>query len=298
MQLKLLLLPAALLFAALAAAQTESRPFVHNGYSRPYLIHRPANAGAHPAVVFMLGGIGSTAETESEEFNWIAVSDREKFLVVFPELVATQTDQPAGKDNITFWEMKGSRTHRWSAGAQPVDDEGYLMGVLRDVLQRDHADPRRVFFAGFSSGSGAAQLLASRHPKEIRGVVAVAVPLMDPPEKLARPVPILYIHGDRDLQFTGFEANSPNFATTPHGNWVTWGYLNGCRVQTAQKMSWGVQLSWQGCKGGVPVIGDLVADFGHDWAGSPSAKAKYPTVDLDFTEMAWKFFSGLSVKKH
>jgi hypothetical protein len=39
------------------------------------------------------------------------------------------------------------------------------------------------------------QLYASRHPREIGGVVAVATPLMDPPAKLARPVPILYIHG-------------------------------------------------------------------------------------------------------
>ena len=60
---------------------------------------------------------------------------------------------------------------------------------------------KRVFFAGFSSGSGAVQLLASHHPKEIRGVAAVATPLMDPPPKLARPVPILYIHGDKDEQF-------------------------------------------------------------------------------------------------
>lgn len=293
-----LLLPALLLLAALASAQTETRPFTHNGYSRPYLIHLPPNVAAHPAVVFMLGGIGSTAKSESEEFNWIAVADRNGFLVVFPELVATQTDRPADKNNITFWEMKGSRTHRWPAGALPVDDDGYLMAVLKDVGRRDHADARRVYFAGFSSGSGAAQLLASRHPKQIRGVFAVATPLMDPPPRLARPVPILYIHGDRDVQFTAFEANSPNFATTPHGNWVTWGYLNGCHIQTAKKTTWGVQLSWEQCSQGVPVIADLIADFSHEWARGVSENQKESTrLNLDFTETAWEFFSGLSGKQ-
>ena len=292
------LLPLLLLLTAVGAAQTETRPFTHNGYSRPYLIHRPTNVAAHPAVVFMLGGIGSTAKSESEEFNWIAVSDRSGFLVVFPELVATQTDQPANKNNITFWEMKGSRTHHWPADALPVDDDGYLMAVLKDVLHRDHADAGRVYFAGFSSGSGAAQLLAARHPREIRGVFAVATPLMDPPPRLPRPVPILYIHGDRDVQFTAFEANSPNFATTPHGNWVTWGYLNGCHIQTARKTSWGVQLSWQQCKQGVPVIADLIADFGHEWAGSVSENRKGSEgLNLNFTEMAWEFFSGQSSKQ-
>jgi polyhydroxybutyrate depolymerase len=281
--------------AVFATAQTESRPFVHNGYARAYIIHRPVNVGAHPAVVFMLGGIGSTAKSESAEFGWIDVADRNGFLVVFPELVATQVDQPMDPHkNISFWEMKGSRTHKLGSGMMPVDDEGYLMAVVRDVLRRDHPNPKRVFFAGFSSGSGMVQLMAARHSRMIRGVVAVATPLMEPPPQLERPVPILYIHGDKDEQFTAFETNSPNFATTPHGNWVTWGYLNGCRIQTATRMSWGVQLVWQQCRNGVPVVADFIAGFGHEWAGSVSASGKKPGPEgLDFTEMAWQFLAAI-----
>jgi polyhydroxybutyrate depolymerase len=281
-----------------AGAQTETRPFVHNGYSRPYIIHRPAHLPARPAVVFMLGGIRSSAKSASEDFNWIAESDRNGFLVVFPEPLATVTDQPADRQNVTFWEMKGSRTHRPPPGAMPVDDDGYLMAVLAEILRRDRADRDRVFFAGFSSGSGAIQLLASRHTKEIRGIAAVATPLMDPPPKLARPLAVFYIHGDKDEQFTAFEANSPHFVTTPHGNWVTWGYLNGCRIQTADKTNWGVQLSWKDCKSGVPVIADFVANFGHEWAGSldSSGKKEHPEDALDFTDMAWQFFAGIHSK--
>jgi poly(3-hydroxybutyrate) depolymerase len=282
------------------AAQTETRPFVHNGYSRPYLIHRPAHLAAHPAVVFMLGGIRSTARFTSENYNWVSEADRNGFLVVFPEPVATQPDQPADRHtNITFWEMKGSRTHHLANGALPVDDEGYLMAVLHEVLQHEHADRKRVFLAGFSSGSGMVQLLASRHSKDISGIVAVATPLMDPPKKLARSVSILYIHGDSDEQFSGFEANSPNFATTPHGNWVTWGYLNGCKLQTAKKMDWGVQFFWQNCKDGVSVVADFVANFGHEWAGSPDSPANrngQHADTLDFTDMAWQFFARIDSK--
>ncbi len=248
----------------------------------------------------MLGGIRSTARFTSENYNWISEADRNGFLVVFPEPVATQPDQPADRHtNITFWEMKGSRTHHLATGALPVDDEGYLIAVLNEVLQHEHADRKRVFLAGFSSGSGMVQLLASRHSKDISGIVAVATPLMDPPPKLARSVPILYIHGDSDEQFSGFEANSPNFATTPHGNWVTWGYLNGCKLQTAKKMDWGVQFSWQNCKDGVPVIADFVANFGHEWAGSPDSPENrdHKHVDkLDFTDMAWQFFARIHSK--
>ncbi|MGB7191743.1 MAG: hypothetical protein WBD10_16520, partial [Acidobacteriaceae bacterium] len=233
-----LLLSAVLAVAAAQplAAQIQARPFVHNGYNRPYLVFRPAHLPPHPAVVFMLGGIGSTAKSESQNFGWIDVANRNGIIVVFPTPVRTNLNLPVNrKKNIPFWEMRGSRTHVLAPGGQPVDDDGYLMAVLQDVLDRDHPNRKRIFFVGFSSGSGMVQLFAARHSKYVSGIVAVATPLMEPPVKLAHPVPVLYIHGDDDEQFSGFETHCPHFATTPHGNWMTWGYLDGCRVQTAAK---------------------------------------------------------------
>jgi len=284
-------------FVSPLAAQMETRPFAHNGYSRPYLVYKPAHLSSHPAVVFMLGGIRSTAISESREFGWTEEADTNGFLVVFPELIATQTDLPMDrKTNVTFWEMEGSRTHVLAPGKLPVDDDGYLIEVLHDVIQRDNVDRNRIFFAGFSSGSGMVQLLASRHANEIDAIAAVATPLMHPPIKLARPMPVLYIHGDEDEQFSGFETNSPTFATTPHGNWVTWGYLNGCQIQSAEKTDWGVQFSWKQCKNQVPVVADFVAGLGHEWAGSTDShwnEKHRPDKPLNFTHIAWQFFSAI-----
>lgn len=282
------------------SAQLVTRSFTHNGYSRPYLIYKPAHLSSHPAVVFMLGGIRSSAQSTAKNFGWTGEADRNGFLVVFPQSVATYPARPPDRrTNITFWELRGSRTHHVASGALPVDDDGYLTAVLHDVLRRDHPDRHRVFFAGFSSGSGMVQLYASRHPKKIAAIVAVATPMLDPPMKLARPMPILYIHGDDDEQFTGFETHSPHFATTPHGNWVTWGYLDGCHIQTATKTDWGVQFSWQDCKDQVPVIADFVTGLGHEWAGSSDSrwnKKHRPGHPLDFTGMAWSFFAGIHTK--
>jgi polyhydroxybutyrate depolymerase len=282
--------------SCLAWAQSETRPLVHNGYSRPYIIYRPDRLPSRPAVVFMLGGIRSTALSTSQDYGWEAEADRNKFIVVFPDPVATRPSEPPDrKENVTFWEMNGSRTHQPSSGLL-VDDDGYLTAVLREVVSRDHPDRKRIFFAGFSSGSGMVQLFASRHPGEVSGIAAVATPLMDPPSGLARPVPILYIHGDEDEQISGFEVHRPNFATTPHGNWVTWGYLDGCHIQTAKKTEWGVQFAWTQCKDSVPVIADFVAGLGHEWEGSQDFRddPKYPLkIRLDFTDMAWQFFAGI-----
>ena len=94
-----------------------------------------------------------------------------------------------------------------------------------------HAEPGKLAPHPF-------QLLASRHPRSVTAIAAIATPLMEPPPSLVRPVAVLYIHGDDDERFSGFEVNSPDFATTPHGNWVTWGYLDGCRIQRAKKTPW------------------------------------------------------------
>jgi polyhydroxybutyrate depolymerase len=142
------------LMTASATAQIQIQPFTHNGYDRPYLLYRPAHLSAHPAVVFMLGGITSTAESASQEYGWTNEADRNGFLVVFPEPVRTDLSLPLdNKRNITFWEMKGSRTHILGPGMLPVDDDGYLFAVLKDVLHRNRPDPKRVFFAGFSNSS-------------------------------------------------------------------------------------------------------------------------------------------------
>lgn len=280
-----------------AKAQLQVRPLMHNGYSRSYLIYHPAHLLPHPAVVIMLGGIRSTAKSEAHNFGWIDEANRNGFLAVFPAPVRTDLGQPIDRrKNITFWEMKGSRTHILAPGGMPVDDDGYLLAVLKDVLRRDHPDRRRIFLAGFSSGSGMVQLFAARHSKYVSAVVAVATPLMDPPAKFARPVAILYIHGDKDEQFSGFETHSQHFATTPHGNWVTWGYLDGCQKQTARTTDWGVRFSWHGCKHQVPVIADLIANLGHEWPGSLDSKwnQKYrPQAPLNFTDLAWRFFAAV-----
>lgn len=278
------------------SAQLQTRPLVHNGYDRPYLIFLPPHLPPRPTVVFMLGGIHSTTESESQNFGWTGLANRNAFIVVFLSPVRTNLNLPIDRKNITFWEMQGSRTHLLAPGGLPVDDDGYLLAVLQDILHHDHPDRKRIFFVGFSSGSGMVQLFAARHSKYVSGIVAVATPLMEPPAKLVRPVPILYVHGDNDEQFSGFETHSPYFATTPHGNWVTWGYLDGCRVQTAARTDWGVRFSWKGCKNHVPVIADFVAHLGHEWPGSLDSdwnQKHRPHHPLDFTEIAWQFLAGI-----
>jgi polyhydroxybutyrate depolymerase len=283
-------------FAKASTGTLKSFPFQHNGYSRPYLVYTPVGDHHSKAVVFVLGGVSSNAASTAQDLGWTEEADLHGFTVVFPEPLTRDPQQPFAKQvNTTFWEMQGSRTHVIGPGMAPVDDDGYIMSVVQEVVKTQPVDRKRVFFAGFSSGSGMVQLLASRHPGTIHGIAAVATPLMEPPVQLADPVAVLYIHGDDDEQFSGFEVNSPDFATTPHGNWVTWGYLDGCKRQRAKRMPWGVQLHWEGCRADTPVVMDMIHGLGHEWLTRSSAwnAAHVPGEPFDFPAMAWQFFDGL-----
>jgi poly(3-hydroxybutyrate) depolymerase len=283
------------------AAQMETRPMTHNGYSRPYLVYKPAHLTSPLAVVFMLGGVRSTAASTARDFGWFEMAYSNCFIYVFPEPVATDPRLPLDrKTNVTFWELEGSRTHKLTPPMQQVDDDGYLLAVLHAVVQREHVGRQRVFFAGFSSGSGMVQLFASRHSDEVAGIAAGATPLMHPPAGLAQPVSVLYLHGDDDEHLSGFEVNCPHFATTPHGNWVTWGYLNGCHNQIASKTDWGIEFSWGNCRGGVSVVANFFSGLGHEWPGSLDSNwdlEHRPTDPISFTKLAWRFFDSVGKRE-
>jgi poly(3-hydroxybutyrate) depolymerase len=209
----------------------------------------------------MLSGIGSTARSVAEDFGWREEADRNGFLVVFLGPLPKDPDLPISQENSTFWESGEFQTHAQFEGHAHIDDEGYLMAVRADVLDRDRPDVHRIFFAGFSSGSAMVQPFAADHPRDVTAICAVATPLLHPPPKLARPVAVLYIHGDDDGRLYGLGPHDPHFATTPHGNWLIWGYLDGCHVQTAQSTDWDVEFAWRDCRHNVPVIADFVAQL-------------------------------------
>jgi poly(3-hydroxybutyrate) depolymerase len=134
----------------------------------------------------------------------------------------------------------------------------------------------------------------------VAGVFAVATTLFYPPAKLTRPVPVFFVYGAEDgTEIHGLGPHDPHFGTTAHGNWVTWGFLDGCRTQTARLTDWGVEFSWIGCRGDVPVIFAHVLHLGHEWPGSVRSRwneTYRPGHPLSFTDIAWDFFSGLRAK--
>src|SRR5690606_32636854 len=160
-------------------------------------------------VVVDIHGWSSNAAQQQTLSGLQAVSDREGFLVVWPQ----------GINNA------------WNAGMccgnPDVDDVAFIRLVVDAVLTEANADPRRVYVTGLSNGGAMSQKLAC----EAWDVFAAAAPMAFPLPYTdlgecapARPVPIRMVMGLTDA-LVQYE-NGP-FGSAP-ASFARWRDIHGC----------------------------------------------------------------------
>lgn len=134
--------------AFIAAANLQTIKLEIGGLERRALIHVPQmHDGKTPLpVLLMFHGNGGTPENVIRETGWVAKSDAEGFIVVFPE--ATRPDMgkpPKFGSNNPAWN-DGSR--RFHAGERHVPDVAFIAALLDHIEANFPVDRRRVFATG------------------------------------------------------------------------------------------------------------------------------------------------------
>jgi len=227
-------------------ASFESHEFSNRAGTRSYKLYVPARiADAPPPMVVMLHGCTQSADDFAAGTRMNRLADEHGFLVVYPE-------QPAGANASKCWNWFKARDQVRDAG-----EPSLIAGIVRDVLGRHEADPRRVFVAGLSAGAAMAVILGETYPELFAGVGAHSglpygsahdlpsamaamkggrsgLPgLQSMPgaaakrrRKATQAVPIIVFHGDRDhtvQQTNGAEivqqAKDAHLVETPHATW-------------------------------------------------------------------------------
>ncbi len=179
-----------LLLAASASAQPLapgdfSRTLVFDGLTRSYLVHVPPSyTGAAPVpLVVDIHGFSSGADFQRSLSGFLALSDAEGFIVVYPQGVA----------------------NAWNGGiccSTATDDVGFLRALVAQLELDAAIDADRIYATGLSNGGAMAHRLACEAADLFAAAAPLAFPIsIDPPSSCvpSRPIPVLTFMGLTDV---------------------------------------------------------------------------------------------------
>jgi polyhydroxybutyrate depolymerase len=127
-----------------------------------------------PLVIYLHGYGGEGAD---DALGLHGLAEHERFLYVAPDALKNQ-------DGYREWRH---------------DDGRFLLELIPRLVAAGHADPSRVYLAGFSAGGFAALELACARPAGFAAVVSVSGSRLEPAEKCAPgAVSTLQVHGEDD----------------------------------------------------------------------------------------------------
>jgi poly(3-hydroxybutyrate) depolymerase len=244
---------AALASAAGAFAQVQTIPF--GGASRQFILHAPSGL-SKPPVVFVLHGSGMTGQQMVDNTRMNAVSDREKFLAVYPDAI----------------------NKSWNTSAST--DFGFLLAIVDTLDARYHIDRNRVYASGFSQGGVMSYHIACRYADKFAAVAPVSGRLQETCAP-KRAIPMLAIFGTQDvltpaafLKDVATIADADGCPKTPS---VTRPYPAGSPNSVV------TQLRFGPCQDGVEVWADSVRGGPHEWPMNTATK-------INGSEEVWAFF--------
>ena len=280
----------------------------HDGRTRNYIVHVPPRVAVPAPVLLAFHGGGGNASGFQAYAELDAVSDREGFLVVYPNGTG-----PLRRILLT-----------WNAGddccgyalEHHVDDVGFAVAVVDDLAQRASVDRHRIYATGHSNGAILAHRLAAERSDLIAAIAPVAGSLDLAHFAPTRPVPVLQIHSVDDPRALYYGGLGPPFPGTNsrvqhqpvQAGLDRWIAADGCpttpdtvevRHGAAGTPSAGhsaTKLVWGPCRGGAEVAHWKLTVAGHGWPGDHSSGVSDRllgprTTVVHAAEEVWAFVS-------
>lgn len=161
----LLCCAAALMAPGAARAVSSWHTFSNQAGTRSYLLEVPARLSARPPVVVFLHGCNQTAGGVAAGTGWVRLADRDGFIAVFPQ----EPTHPSDTVLKGCWGWNNSANQQRGSGEPSI-----IAGITAQVSAVMHADPRRIYVAGFSAGGYMANIMAVTYPDLYAAAAIVA----------------------------------------------------------------------------------------------------------------------------
>ncbi len=185
------------------AAKVES--FIHQGIDRQYRIHnvKAASDGAAPIVIH-LHGLRYVDEVKQgrKTFDHVAWKPMEK-VAEDNGFVLVQPGAYWGR-----WNLFPGLDHTKLENGDDFDDDGYIFGVVDELIRKGVADKNRIYVSGISDGATLVIKLVCHTDSPFAAAVHLVGSLPDQYMadcKSAKPTPFMAIAGttDRILPYDG-----------------------------------------------------------------------------------------------
>jgi polyhydroxybutyrate depolymerase len=211
------------------------------GVSRTYILHVPSSyTGAAPVpLVLDFHALGSTGSGEKSLSGFAALSDRDGFVIAWPN----------GIDNA--WNIGPCCTN-----SRDVDDLGFARGMVAAIEASACIDPKHVYSTGFSMGGGMSHYLACNAADLFAAVTPSSFDLLvdsEEPCNPSRPISELSFRGTADtvVPYAGGQGSAGRIDFLGAvGTFMKWASLDMC---TGSPTTSGSEQLYTQCAAGVQV---------------------------------------------
>jgi polyhydroxybutyrate depolymerase len=233
-------------------------------------VHIPAHWNGKTAVPVVLSfhGLGASAAQQRSTDGFVAHSDKDNFIVVYPQAAGASAFGAA-------WDLKGAK------------EIPFVTALLDNLERRACVDTSRIYATGLSYGGAMTDLIACKLSKRIAAVAPVSAYLPKWPCTPPRRVPVMSFHGVED-HLLPYAGGGP-FSQVAFETWgADWAKRDGCVGAPVEKQYKATveELRFTGCK--APVVLYRVHQNGHTWPGHPLGLDRQTLID---------FFSGKTTGK-
>ncbi len=275
----------------------------HGGLTRTYKVHVPPSyktTTPTPLILAFHGGGGDSENMANDEYyNLISKSNKEGFIVVFPNGAS---------------KLRSGKLATWNAGNccgyardNNVDDVGFVKVTIDDLESKLNIDSRKIFAIGMSNGGMFCYRLACDLTDKFKAIASVAgtdnctdcIPY--------KPISVMHIHAKDDghVLFNGGAGKDAfrdiskvtDFTPVPEtiSRWVKRNHCVNNPKRVLEKDGVYCDL-YSGCESNVQVMLCVTENGGHSWPGGqkPREKADTPSNAISVVDEIWEFFKNQS----
>ena len=261
-----------------ASSQIDMSPLGPEDREAEVVIPEDYDPGQSYPLVFLLHGYTASASVQDAYLMVSNQVDEYDFILVLPN----GTRDSGGN---RFWDATS-----WCCNfaGSPVDDAGYLEGLMDEAETRFSIDPARIYFMGHSNGGFMSYRMACDYADRVAAVASLAGSGFVDGEtcEASEPVAVLQAHGTMDttIVYQGSAGQYPA-AEELMERWAT---RNGCDASSTEAGQLDLVtgsngdetdvLEWQNCEDDASVVLWKLNDAGH----VPGLTGNFTTGVLDF----------------